>query len=583
MSQEAPIAAEVLLRSLREHEVEYFFCNPGTDFPAIVEAFSSATARGEIGTRVPRPVVVPHENAAVAMAHGVALLTGRPQAVMVHVNVGTANMINGAANASRDQTPVLLMAGRTPVTESGQLGSRNRVIHWAQEMYDQAGMLREFVKWDMELKTPLETGNAVARAMELMMASPQGPAYLSLPREVLSMPVLNDKGNDQDKGDTKSPRKRRAVPTAPHPDPAAIETLAQWLAAAERPLIITSAAGKHPGGVEALANLAARAAVPVVTVGGRYLCLPTSHPMHLGFVPKALLEEADLVIVLECDVPWLPALEGPPDHCKVVHIGRDPAFVGYPTRSFPADLSIVADSGHAMRALEAAFAGLPAAPRNANSSVDARRLRLAQQRETMRAAWAAQREAARASADIKPEWISHCLSEAIDADTIIVNEYPLRLEHCPREQAHTFFGLSPAGGLGWGLGAAIGAKLARPASLVVATLGDGAYMFDNPTACHWVSARHKLPILVLIFNNQMYGAVRNSTASMYAQGESAGQNCELLADLSPSPDFEKVVTASGGYGEKITHAAELPAALARALHAVKNEGRQAVLNIVCKY
>ena len=569
MHQELPIAAEVLLRSLHDHEVEYFFCNPGTDFPAIVEAYSRATAQGEVGKSVPRPIVVPHENAAVAMAHGVCMLTGKPQAVMTHVNVGTANTINGAANASRDQTPILLMAGRTPVTEAGLLGSRNRVIHWAQEMYDQAGMLREFVKWDMELKTPSETENAVCRAMELMLTSPQGPAYLALPRETLSMPVPGGK----------SPRKRRAIPAAPRPDLPSIDTLARWIAAAERPMIITSAAGKHAGGLEALASVAERFALPVVTVGGRYVCLPGSHPMHLGFQPKPLLEEADLVIVLECDVPWLPSIEAPPATCKVVHIGRDPTFARYPTRSFPVDLSIVADSAHAMRALEHSLAALGAPP----ATVAPRRARIAARRAEMRASWAAQREAAGKSADIKPEWISHCLHAAIDADTIVVNEYPLRLEHCPRENAGTFFGLSPAGGLGWGLGAAIGAKLARPDRLVVATLGDGAYMFDNPTACHWVSARHNLPILVLIFNNQMYGAVRNSTASMYQHGAASDYGCELLADLSPSPEFEKVVGASGGYGEKVSSPAELPAALARALHAVRNESRQAVLNIVCKY
>ena len=183
------LAALVLLRRLRAHGVEYFFCNPGTDFPAIVEAFSMAEADPEIAKVIPKPIVVTHENAAVAMAHGVYLVTGRPQAVMVHVNVGPANTINGAANANRDNAPILLMAGRTPITETGMHGSRSRNIHWAQEMFDQAGMLRELVKWDYELKIATETESAVDRAMELMMSSPRGPAYLSLPREIISMPV----------------------------------------------------------------------------------------------------------------------------------------------------------------------------------------------------------------------------------------------------------------------------------------------------------------------------------------------------------------------------------------------------------
>jgi acetolactate synthase-1/2/3 large subunit len=188
---------------------------------------------------------------------------------------------------------------------------------------------------------------------------------------------------------------------------------------------------------------------------------------------------------------------------------------------------------------------------------------------------------------IQPEWISRCLSDALRAavgdEAILVNEYPLRQEHCDFERAGSFLGQSPAGGLGWGLGAALGVKLRQPGRLVAVTLGDGAYMFENPTACHWVSQVQKLPVLVVIFNNQMYGAVRNSTAAMYRDGASAANACTLLADLSPAPAFELIAQASGGYGERVEDPAELPAAIARALHEVQVVGRQALLNVICKY
>ena len=138
-----PIAGEVFLRALAEHGVDYFFCNPGTDFPPIVEGFSRARGRN---VKLPRPILVPHENLAVAMAHGAYIETGRPQAVMVHVNVGTGNTINNLINLARDRVPLILAAGRTPVTEKGAFGSRSRQIHWGQEMFDQAGMVREIVK-----------------------------------------------------------------------------------------------------------------------------------------------------------------------------------------------------------------------------------------------------------------------------------------------------------------------------------------------------------------------------------------------------------------------------------------------------
>src|SRR3954451_19779876 len=203
-----PIAGEVFLRALAEHGVDFFFANPGTDFPPIVEAFG----RGATGNaRLPRPVLVPHENLAVAMAHGAYTQTGRPQAVMVHVNVGTGNTINNLINLARDRVPLILAAGRTPITEKGSFGSRSRQIHWGQEMFDQAGMLREIVKWDYELRVPEQVPDVVSRAYEQTMTSPRGPVYLVLPREPLSAALGEEPAITA-----------RPVPRPAHPDPAAI-------------------------------------------------------------------------------------------------------------------------------------------------------------------------------------------------------------------------------------------------------------------------------------------------------------------------------------------------------------------------
>src|ERR1044072_3368222 len=206
--QRKPIAGEVFLRALAEHGVDYFFANPGTDFQSIVEAFGRA--RGS-NAKLPRPVLVPHENLAVAMARGAYIITGPPQAGRVHVNVGTGNTLNNLINLSRDRVPLILAAGRTPVTEKGSFGSRSRQIHWGQEMFDQAGMVREIVKGDYELRMPGQTaggGLGVRRGGPLAggVREPQSVA--------------------------------RTAPAAPHPDPAAIEQLASWIAAAKSPLII---------------------------------------------------------------------------------------------------------------------------------------------------------------------------------------------------------------------------------------------------------------------------------------------------------------------------------------------------------
>ena len=157
-------AAEVLLRALKAHGVDYMFANPGTDFAPLIEGL----ARGKHKkAEIPKVMVITHENCAVGMAHGYYMVSGKPQAVMVHTNVGTANTLNCLADACRENVPILLMAGRNPITEQGVLGSRNGPIHWGQEMFDQAGMLREFVKWDYEMRLPMQAEDLVARALEV--------------------------------------------------------------------------------------------------------------------------------------------------------------------------------------------------------------------------------------------------------------------------------------------------------------------------------------------------------------------------------------------------------------------------------
>ena len=555
-----PIAGEAFLRALADHGVDYFFANPGTDFPPVVEAFSRAK---QSNAKVPQPLVIPHENLAVAMAHGAYAMTGRPQAVMLHVNVGTANAINNLINMSRDYIPVILAAGRTPITEKGKFGGRNRYIHWGQEMFDQAGMLREIVKWDYELRVPEQVTDVVSRAYEMTMTSPRGPVYLSLPREPLAAPMPEPLG----------PVKPRAVPAMPHADPSLIATLAEWIASVEKPLIITTASGAEAMGP--LGRIAETYALPVVTQRQRMVCLPSSHPMHMGYDPQGLLQEADLIISMDADVPWIPNEQQPRPDCRFVTLGEDPTFRRYPMRSFPSDLAITSNTARALEALEQALKkhSIPGA------RISARRTRAAEFNRKRKEALA--RASTPAGDKINFAYLSRLVGECIGEDAVLFNEYSLIQEQIAREKPDTFYGLSAAGGLGWGFGAALGAKLAAPEKFVVATLGDGAYMFSNPMVAHWVSDVHKLPILTIVFNNSLYGAVRGATLSMFKDGVAGQDGGRFMADLSPSPAFEAAVKAQGGHGERVEKASELPAALARARDVVLKEKRQALLNVVC--
>jgi acetolactate synthase-1/2/3 large subunit len=175
--------ADAYLELLAARGVEYFFANSGTDFAPLIDAYAKRLAQGQ---PAPQPMTIPHEVPAVGMAHGYALVTGRPQVVMVHVIVGAGNAVGGIINAARSNVPILFSAGRNPITESGLHGSRNRPIHWAQESFDQAAMIREFVKWDYELRNFTQLETVVDRALAVAQTEPQGPVYLTLPREVLA-------------------------------------------------------------------------------------------------------------------------------------------------------------------------------------------------------------------------------------------------------------------------------------------------------------------------------------------------------------------------------------------------------------
>jgi acetolactate synthase-1/2/3 large subunit len=557
--------AEAYLALLAEREIEYLFANAGTDFAPIVEAYAKAA---HTGLPAPKPLLATHENLALSMAHGYAAASDKVPAGMVHVSVGTANALCGVFNAARANVPILFTAGRSPLTEEGLPGARDTYIHWAQEMFDQAGMLREMVKWDYELRNGAQLETVVDRALTVATSPPEGPVYLSLPREVLAEKLP---------GFSYDAPARRVAASPPAPDDAAIEVAARILMHARAPAIITADAGRDLRAVPALAEFAERFAIPVVEHRQRHLSLPADHPCHLGYSPTLLVDGADVILVIDCDVPWIPDRKPPSSDAKVIHIGIDPLFSRYPIRSFTCDVAITGATRLVLPRLGAALA-----PYVDKAEIAERRKRLVRTRDGMREVLRKLRDEAKSMRPISPVWVSACLAEARDPGSTIVNEYTLLPEHCPSTRPGSFFGSSPAAGLGWGAGAALGVKLAEPDREVIAVLGDGSYLFANPVAVHHASSLHRLPVLFIIVNNAMWGAVRRATLGMYPKGEAARSNRPPFIDLDELPAFEQVCAAAGGYGERVEDPAELPAAFERAFHAVNVEKRQALLNVICQ-
>jgi acetolactate synthase-1/2/3 large subunit len=557
--------AEAYLTLLAERGIDYLFANGGTDFAPIVEAAAAIQAKA---TRPALKIVsVGHENVAASMAHGYYLRTGRPAAVMFHVNVGTANGINALANAARDQVPILFTAGRNPISEFGQRGSRDTGIHWGQEMFDQAGMVRELCKWDYELRSGDQLEEVVDRALEIATSEPCGPVYLSLPREVLSAEMQHFSFT--------APR-RRGTGTQPGPTPQALEQAAALIATSERPLLFARAAGRTDANATALRQFAERFALPVIEYRALTNSLPSNSPNLAGYEPLPLLKDADTVVSIESDVPWIPARQGnPPDETTHVHIGVDPLFARVPIRSYPCDVAVTGAPQIVLPQLAAALDG-----RMSPEKIAARRAHLTESQTATKAHIAQKIEEVRNSRPIHPIWATHCIAQAKGDEALLVNEYPLISRYAPFSIPRTYYGTPSGGGLGWGLGAAIGMKVAEPDRLVIATLGDGAYMFGNPTAGHQVLRALDLPVLFIIFNNAMWEEVERAALAVFPDGHAARSNRVPVAHLGPPADYQHMMEIYGGYGERVDDPAELPAALQRALHAVTVEKRQALLNLI---
>lgn len=561
-------AAEQLLRLLDLHGVEVLAANSGTDFTPIIDALAYLAEPSAVGpeggpTFGLRVITCPHESTAIALAHGHALLSRRPQAVMGHVGVGTANMGMGLINARRARVPMLAMAGTSPWYEEGMPGVRSNFVQWGQDCFDQAAMFREYTKWDYELRSPHALDVVVERGLAIAASAPQGPVYLTLPKEPLcaSAPAL-----------TVDRRPRHTPARLARPEDAALDAAAAWIRGAQRPVIVTADAGRHVGAPAALVRLSVHAGLPVIEHGKRnFFNFPTEHPHHLGFEPLPAVAEADLVIAVECPVPWVPALAGLPRPPRVIQLGVDPLFSELPMRGFPCDLALAGDPAVILRALADRFEG-PAAIDPALAATHERAFGSA------RARAAAEGAAGR----LTKSFLSHALGRLVDDDVVIFNEYDLDPWQVPRRCPDSWFENSIASGLGWSLGAALGGKLAAPERTVVVTLGDGAYYFNSPLSAHQIAAAEGLPILVVVFDDQAWSTIERSTRGSHPQGHAVRTGRFPLSHFAAPVDFAAVARAAGGVGLRVEHAAEVPGALQDALQQVREHPRLVLVDVRCE-
>ncbi|SFU48200.1 acetolactate synthase-1/2/3 large subunit [Methylobacterium sp. 174MFSha1.1] len=562
--------SSAFLDALVEANVSFIFANVGSDHPALIEAVAEARAAGRA---IPQIVTCPNEMVGMSAAHGYWQASGEPQAVVVHVECGTQALAGAVHNAAKGRAPMLVFAGASPFTQEGELrGSRNEFIQWIQDVHDQRGLVRGYMRYDNEIRTGKNVKDLVHRALQFARSDPKGPVYLMGAREVMEEEV--------------APTRDDAAAWRPI-EPAALggrglRDIATALAGARRPLLVTSFVGRNPRAVAPLVALCRRLGIGVLESVPNAMNFPHTDPLYQGNQwnhprQNPVLADADVILVVDSDVPWIPTVSRPADDARIFHIDVDPLKQQMPLWHIRAEGVFGADAETALDQLNAWFDANP-------PDADA----VATRTQHYAALHAARGQALRAleqpseTGAVTSEYLVARLRALAGDDAVFVNEgishYHTVFDHLALDRPGSIV-TSGGGSLGWNGGAAIGIKLARPDSTVVALTGDGSYLFTVPSSVHWMARRYETPFLQIVFNNRGWKSPKLSTLAVHPDGYAARAN-QLDTSFEPAPDYVGIAAAAGGaWGRQVGRAAEVDEALAEALRVVREERRCAVLDV----
>ncbi|XP_006457656.1 hypothetical protein AGABI2DRAFT_230152 [Agaricus bisporus var. bisporus H97] len=614
-------ASSIFLKTLADAGITHAFVNWGSDHPGILEDLQRQ--RGENGGTELQIITCPNEMVALSAAQGYGQVAGKPAAVIVHVDVGTQALAGAVHNANCSRTPVLIYAGASPFSSGGEhKGGRNEFIMWLQgaDIPDQSQIVRQYMRYTGEFYSAATIPHVVHRGLQFAASEPKGPIYLWARREIMEQEVEQSLFENINTSLAKSPS---VEPSALTPDVA--RRIALALLHAENPLIITSRLGRNRHAIPPLVNLSKLLSIPIISTIAQTLNCPFSHQYNLGVTylyrgsHTSHLASADVILVIDCDLPWIPNNEAPSSSARVFMIdGGDPLFetVGY--SNFPAEAICRADAQASLIQLALV---VEEADRQAQSmgkaavvgskSIRDRGLRLAQEYESQVKAWDALEgtypriitNAVESSLDV-PNLLGTVrkaiqnLTPSKGQKTLILNEaitnYPIVWGHIRPETPGSYF-TAGGGSLGWGLGAAVGAHLSSAVSkleheLSVLIVGDGCFMFGVPTTAFWMARKYQTPFLTIILNNGGWRAPKASLLGVHPTGYgSAASIHDLTTGFGPHfPEYSEIaVAASSGWawGRKIgvgefAGLDALEKSVEEAIKVVLEEKRCAVLDCV---
>ena len=546
---------DAILEALRNLDVDYIISSPGSEWPSVWEALARQKVNEQPG---PAYINCWHETLAVAMASGYTRITGRMQAVLLHAGVGVMQGSMGIHGAYQGEVPMLVCSGES--STYGEVAEMDPGPQWLRNLSIVGGpnrLVEPFTKWSSRITSAATLYETVARAGELAQRTPKGPAFLNVPIETM----LEEWAPQQ-------PLKHRHGASVNHPDPDAVGRVADLLCRAESPVIVADSAGSSPAGFNALVSLAESRGIPVFEgEGPAYNNFPKSHPLHHGYDLKREMDRFDLFLVIGNRAPWYPPSAGP--SATVVVIDEYPIKEYMVHQDMQADLYLEGTLPVTLAALDAAVRERsgepPTLPPHANPVWER---------------YGAIGPDAKTASPIDPGFLCNTISETLPSNTVYVDETILHRAQILRRIAwdNPLSYLRPYGGLGQGLGIALGAKLASPDRPVTALIGDGSFLYNPITQSLGVARESDLPILIVVFNNASYAAMKSLHHSFYPEGTAVQTGIYHGVDI-PGPDYSELAKPFGGFGERVEDPARLKGVLLEAQAAV-DSGRVAIVDVV---
>lgn len=439
------------------------------------------------------------------MADGYARLTNKPQCVIVHVDVGTQGLGAAVHNASCGRAPILIFAGLSPYTIEGEYrGSRTEYIHWIQDVPDQKAIVAQYCRYTGEIKRGKNVKQLVNRALSFAMSEPRGPVYLVGAREAMEEDIEPYQIDQNVWG----PAELGGL-TAKQ-----LRLVSETLVNAEQPLLITGYSGRNHAAVDALVDLASTVkGLRVLDTGGSDMCFPADHPAWLGlrYGVEESIKNADVILLLDVDVPWIPTQCKPKEGAKVIHIDVDPLKQQMPVFYVNAIARYKADAETAISQI-AGHIKATMHDQISSQTFDKRWSDL-QSKHKQRLETIASLAKAADDGTFGCSYLVSQVRKACPPDTIWAIEAVTNTAFVADQIQATFPGSwinCGGGGLGWSGGGALGIKLATDAEhggtnkgkFVCQIVGDGTFLFSVPGSVYWIAQKYKIPVLVIVLNNQ---------------------------------------------------------------------------------